>query len=309
MGMIIRNAINIDNESMYFQILDNLSVGVYATDTKRRIFFWNKAAEEISGYKASEIIGKSCFTSNLDHMDSQGRELCHLSCPLFATICDHSVRQAHVLLKHKSGVRIPIIVNTYPIVNKDGVIVGGYEVFYEDDTPNRCIITDSTLLNKEFYDDLTKLPNKNYLLNFLNYKFIEFEKFNRPFALLFGNLDNFTEFNAKYGIDNGDKILQNIATNINTKHRKADIIGRWQDDIFAGVFNMVDEEKADIVANKFYEWINNSDILIDDNKIGLTISVGITIVKKGDTINSIIERTCNLVKEAKKTKNRIVKDF
>ena len=36
---------------------------------ERRIIFWNKAAERITGYSAEEMIGKQCFESKLDHID------------------------------------------------------------------------------------------------------------------------------------------------------------------------------------------------------------------------------------------------
>jgi PAS domain S-box-containing protein len=41
-------------------LLDNVSDGIMAHDLDRRIFHFNKAAEEITGYKREEIIGKDC---------------------------------------------------------------------------------------------------------------------------------------------------------------------------------------------------------------------------------------------------------
>ena len=309
MKNLVIGAVDITNDILLKNILDDVPVGVYATDTNRRIFYWNKKAEMITGYSSSEIIGKSCYTSNLDHIDECGTELCHLSCPLFNSICENNINQAHVLVRHKDGYRIPIVVNTYPIFDKNNNIIGGYEIFYEDTTPMKCKMKDSFDKNKEFYDELTMLPNQKYLLNFINYKLIEFEKFDRPFALLMGNLDNFTEFNKSYGFFNGDRILQNIAYNIKSNYRKADLIGRWKDDTFAGVFNMVGPSTAELVANKFYEWINDSDIEVDGKKVGVTISVGVVIVKHGDNVETLIERACELVKEAKKEKHNIITDF
>ena len=72
---------------------------------------------------------------------------------------------------------------------------------------------------------------------------------------------------------------------------------------------MVSPDTGTLVANKFYEWINNSDIMFDGKKVGVTISVGIGVVKHGDNLESLIRRVCNLVKEAKKEKNKIVSDF
>jgi PAS domain S-box-containing protein len=42
------------------RILDNLKEGVIAHDLKRRIFFFNRQAETITGYKREEILGRDC---------------------------------------------------------------------------------------------------------------------------------------------------------------------------------------------------------------------------------------------------------
>lgn len=42
------------------QILDNLMEGIIAHDRHRRILFFNRAAEEITGYSRGEVIGRDC---------------------------------------------------------------------------------------------------------------------------------------------------------------------------------------------------------------------------------------------------------
>jgi len=41
-------------------LLDNLTDGVLAHDFERRIFFFNKAAQKITGYDYSEVVGRDC---------------------------------------------------------------------------------------------------------------------------------------------------------------------------------------------------------------------------------------------------------
>ena len=41
-------------------VLDNLKEGIIAHDLNRRIFFFNKEAERISGYSRQEILGRDC---------------------------------------------------------------------------------------------------------------------------------------------------------------------------------------------------------------------------------------------------------
>lgn len=56
------------------EILDSLAEGVSTVDKEFRINFFNKAAEKITGFKGSEVIGKTCkdlFKSNF----------CQIKCP------------------------------------------------------------------------------------------------------------------------------------------------------------------------------------------------------------------------------------
>ncbi|MDM8516180.1 sigma 54-interacting transcriptional regulator [Desulfobacterales bacterium HSG16] len=46
------------------RILDNLKDGIIAHDLDRRIFYYNRGAEKITGYKRSEILGKDCHIAH-----------------------------------------------------------------------------------------------------------------------------------------------------------------------------------------------------------------------------------------------------
>ena len=82
---------NMTHEELFVKILDQMPFGVYCVDTDRKIFYWSKGAERISGYKAEDMLGKHCFESHLDHIDENGTHLCHAMCPLVAT--DYPVKK------------------------------------------------------------------------------------------------------------------------------------------------------------------------------------------------------------------------
>ncbi len=58
------NALTIDNilsnRKNLERILDNMKDGIIAHDLSRRIFYFNKKAEEITGYRREEVLGKDC---------------------------------------------------------------------------------------------------------------------------------------------------------------------------------------------------------------------------------------------------------
>ena len=102
-------------ENYYRDVLENLQAGVYFTDTHRRITYWNKGAENITGYSSEEVIGSSCMDNLLVHIDGKGNNLCTGKCPLSESIKDGRTREIRIFLHHKDGHRVPVWVRSDPI--------------------------------------------------------------------------------------------------------------------------------------------------------------------------------------------------
>ena len=50
---------NLD-DSLFKELLDTLYDGVYFVDRERRILYWNKGAERLTGYSSEEVLGVHC---------------------------------------------------------------------------------------------------------------------------------------------------------------------------------------------------------------------------------------------------------
>ena len=294
-----------ENQELYLHIINNLRDGIYFVDTERRIMFWDRAAEEITGYTAEEIVGKQCHCSGLNHIDEGGHPLCHVGCPLFASIADGKQRQHRVFVRHKEGYRIPVLVNVFPLV-KDGGIIGAVEVFTRD---SPTVYEDNLiehLSNIAMHDTLTQLPNRRYLESFLNYKMEEFQRFGRPFAVLFADIDNFGRFNNTYGHDVGDAVLRNIAASIRQSVRRNDLVGRWGGEEYVGIYSVTGESDLPIIGEKFRQLVRNTEVGCDAGTLNVSVSVGITMSRAEDTVNSMVERADGLMYQSKHTgKDRV----
>jgi len=65
-------------------ILDNLSEGIIAHDLGRRFFFFNRAAEEITGLSRQEVLGRDCHAIFPDKFCSSHCSFCEgMALPLF----------------------------------------------------------------------------------------------------------------------------------------------------------------------------------------------------------------------------------
>ena len=121
-------------QSPYFaaQILQALGDGVYVTDRNRTIVYWNQAAERITGWKASEVLGRSCHDNILCHTDKDGHQLCGKEhCPLHRAMSavTSSANPVLVFAQGKNGRRIPVQVSVAPILDDKGESIGGVEIF------------------------------------------------------------------------------------------------------------------------------------------------------------------------------------
>ncbi len=110
--------------------LDRANEAAYLVDSARRVVFWNRAAERLTGFLRQQILGRSCADADLlVHCDDTGANLCQAGCPLAGTLADGRCRAERVYLRHAEGYRFPIRVRAAPLLDREGRIVGAIEVF------------------------------------------------------------------------------------------------------------------------------------------------------------------------------------
>jgi PAS domain S-box-containing protein len=113
-------------------VIDSLSDGLYICDRERKIIYWSKAAERITGWRSADVVGKHCFDDILCHIDKDGHHLCENEfCPLHRAIVTgkESLVSQLVYGMGANGQRIPMEVTVAPIRDDLGRITGGVETF------------------------------------------------------------------------------------------------------------------------------------------------------------------------------------
>ena len=110
-------------------LLDELYDAVYFVDPDRRIMYWNHAAEALTGYAASEVVGQRCSDNLLCHVDETGRSLCQNDCPLSQSMQSGVRGKADVYLRCKDGHRLAVSVRVVPILDGNDQALGAVEVF------------------------------------------------------------------------------------------------------------------------------------------------------------------------------------
>ena len=235
----------------YERIIENLYDGLYFVDRNRVITYWNKAAEEISGFTANEVVGKPCSANILTHVDTEGNSLCTGMCPLAATMADGESREVEVYMHHKDGHRIPVSVRSSTLTDKDGNIIGAIELF--TDISNRAIneLRVKELEKLALLDNLTQLANRNYLEKEIQSRFDEKKRYNLAFGVLFVDIDHFKKFNDLYGHGVGDNVLKFVANTFVANARPFDLYGRWGGEEFIAIIRNVNSNKLELMGKRF----------------------------------------------------------
>ena len=289
---------NLDKDS-YKQILENLYDGLYLVDRDRVITYWNKAAEQISGFSANEVVGKACSDNILTHVDSDGNNLCTGMCPLAATIADGKPREAKIYMHHKSGHRIPVSVRVSVLTDGYGNTIGGVELFTNISHQAANELKVKKLEKLALLDNLTQLANRNYIEREIQSRYEAKIRYNVPFGILFIDIDHFKNFNDTYGHDVGDDVLKFVANTFMANARPFDLYGRWGGEEFIGIIHDINAKGLELLGNRLRTLIENSYIIRENEKLYVTISIGATLINQNDTIDSLIKRADTLLYKSK----------
>jgi diguanylate cyclase (GGDEF)-like protein/PAS domain S-box-containing protein len=289
--------------SIYEKLIDNVQDGVFFVNRERKITYWNEGAQQLSGYTASEAIGKSCFDEFLGNVDGGGTSIAALTAALTDAPGNGNSSKAEVYLRHKEGYRVPVSVQVMPMRDTEGDVVGWVQIL-SDVTANRRVEKRVHELEHLAYrDPLTALPNRRYLEMKVEQGLEEHRRFDRPYGLVMFDLDRFKLVNDNYGHEVGDALLKAIALSLAHGLRPVDVFGRWGGEEFLVLMPDLDAIALGDLAERCRVLIAQSsvDSMVDggSTRVAVTASIGATVLSHSDSAMSTIRRVDELMYQSK----------
>lgn len=278
------------DENLVRTILENLSEAVCAFDRSRRITYWNRGAELITGFEATEVVGKKCSAGILVHVDDRGRSVCSAGCLIGQAIDARVVRDAELFIRHKHGHRIPVHVRFAPLVDAANEVVGALQVFREGTTGMAVAQRIRELEKLSFLDPLTNLANRRYTDLTLRSLCSELSRGGAPFGVVLLDIDDLKEINDRHGHDAGDRVLRAVARTLLLGSRPFDVKGRWGGDEFIAVVSNVEAVGLAQAAERFRSLIGATSVPYGGLDLRTTVSVGAAVAMVGDDERSLIRR-------------------
>jgi len=199
------------------------------------------------------------------------------------------------------------------IKNKDGETKSFYVNISKIDKNNLHIsLTDITKMEaklketrkKAYLDGLTKVYNRNKFQEVFEYQLKQYKRYKNEFSLAILDIDHFKNFNDKFGHLVGDEVLVMLSDMMKKNMRESDIFARWGGEEFVMLLNNTTLENA----IKRVEYFKNSIENLEHKVAGkITASFGITQIKDGDTIDSLLKRSDDALYEAKASGRNCIK--
>ncbi|HEY5555007.1 MAG TPA: sensor domain-containing diguanylate cyclase [Cellulomonas sp.] len=280
-------------------LLDAMSDGVYVVEPSRRITYWNRAAEEISGFSAAEMVGRWCGDGRLNHVNERGVELCGASCPLVATMRDGRTRSVRVFVHHRDGHVRPVHVTAAALRAEDGTISGAVETF-RDDSDRRVLEQDlREAENLALVDPLTGVGNRRSLDRCLSRRLSDWERHGARFAALVIDVDRFKQTNDTLGHDAGDAVLSVLARSLVNAVRTVDEVVRTGGDEFAVITGPITDDELSSLMARLHVVAAHSRYG-DLPPMHITVSIGAAMVATGDDEAALMRRADHQLLRAKR---------
>jgi diguanylate cyclase (GGDEF)-like protein len=153
-------------------------------------------------------------------------------------------------------------------------------------------------------DSLTNIGNTRYFYETCEREIHRSVRHNRPFVLIYFDVDNFKPVNDNFGHPQGDNLLRLIAVTTQSTIRKTDVLGRMGGDEFAVLMPELSLEQANLAIGRLQYALLNA---VKRERYAVTFSFGMTVFyKPPNSVDEMISVADQLMYKAKKEgKNRV----
>lgn len=128
-------------------------------------------------------------------------------------------------------------------------------------------------------------------------------------ALMMIDLDGFKTINDRHGHGVGDEVLRHVAALVQRSLRPDSLIVRYGGDEFCALVPVPGESAAFGVAERLRAAMESSPYRFGEHRIAITMSIGVSIHRKGATLRDLLDEADRRAYRAKSEgRNRVVAD-
>ncbi len=147
-------------------------------------------------------------------------------------------------------------------------------------------------------DPLTGLYNRMKFLELFVAEYNIMVQRDNHLSLLVIDIDHFKAVNDSWGHNVGDEVLVEVSEVLTKTLRSVDIVCRWGGEEFVALLPAASIDEAYRSAERIRQNIKKHTF--KNNKVSVTVSIGVTEIREKDDLRSVIERADKALYKAKK---------
>lgn len=189
-------------------------------------------------------------------------------------------------------------------INGDRLLLSLHAAIRANRMEERLAAAEYKLNNLTLRDSLTKLPSRTLFLDRLEQILLTVQREPRGIALVLVDLIKFSEINQNFGHHAGDRLLEQVATRLNSLLGQSDRLARVGDDQFAIIMPANgNRANACALAQKITDGFAKS-FEIGNRSIPVTSATGIALYPThGATADQLLRAACAAVRATKLNAN------
>ena len=231
-------------EAKYRDIFDNATEGIFRTSGDGRLLMANPSLAKILGYDSPDDLIRNYHQMLAGHfVQTESMEAL-----LRLIRRQDAIRNFEFRGRRNDATEVELSLSAHAIRDADGT-VQYYEGMLQDISERKRL--EAQLHHQATHDALTRLPNRNVLLDRLSQAIAYAKCHDEQCAVCFIDLDRFKWINDSFGHDVGDELLKIVAQRMAACLRESDMIARIGGDEFILLLrNLVDAESVSHIVDR-----------------------------------------------------------
>lgn len=302
---------DITKEKRIEETLKSLSLAVthspvltVITDPKGVIEYVSPIVETLTGYKPEEVIGKT------PKLFQSGMTAKSVYDDLWKTVLSKQNWRGELQNRRKSGEIYWESISIAPVIGDEGKLIAFVAISMDISEHKRM---EAQLTELATTDSLTGVLNRRHFMERVDAQLLYSERYQSIVSFLLIDIDYFKEINDQGGHALGDKAILQFSDACQNTVRNVDIFGRLGGDEFAVAMPDTSESEALILAHRLQKAVNELEINLGSNKVGMTISIGVSTYNPSEnareTAQSVMARADTALYDAKRAGRDQIKTF
>jgi diguanylate cyclase (GGDEF)-like protein len=231
------------------------------------------------------------YTDNfLGQVDGDDNELTGLQAPIAVAIRDGKRVSKPISIRHKDGHRVPVQLQTFPIRDERGSVVAAAESFEETVSVSEWDRRQTKLATYGCLDEASGVLNHAMVQSHLREALGLFAQHPVPFSILCIEIDGLEKIQARDGPGAVASVLRVVGQTLENSLRPTDFLGRWQENQFLAILTECSGMEVARAAERLRRMVSTSKVQWWGDALNVTISLGGTAVRAGDTEEALVLR-------------------